>query len=219
MRFKLALVLPLLAVGGPSAIDVSVRGDRVSVHSTVAPLSDVLSRFAQVTGAELVYEASRPRQLVSVGIDAGSQAEALARLLEGQGINYALRLAANGRDVQLLVVGGATGAAPPAAAAAFSRARPPQPEMAESDQGPPEAEEAEPAPEEAEPEPAPAAAPVAEAPGPGAFVPQGPVQTSPTPPQGNTMSSPVPFQGQPQFPQPGSYPGPGPGFPRPVSYP
>jgi hypothetical protein len=88
---------------------------RVSIRSESAPLADVLTRFAQATGAEVVYEAARPRQLVSVAIEAASPAEAIARLLEGQGLDYALRLDPTGRNVEMLIL---TGAARPAAAPA-----------------------------------------------------------------------------------------------------
>jgi len=231
MRFKVALVLPLLAVGSPSAIDVSVRADRVVVHSTAAPLSDILTRFAQAAGAELVYESSRPRQLVSVGIEAGSQAEALSRLLEGQGLNYALRLGPNGRDIQLLVIGPSTSTPAPAGASGPNRGRQQPPPELEQDLSGPEADEPEQAVEEPpEPEPAPVLAP-ANLPGQTGFVTPGAVGIDnraggSMPYQGNPVGPMTPGGEQPQLPQqpqppqPASYPGPmAPHFPGPASHP
>ena len=92
MRLRIALALSLLAARSQPDIDVALRDGRVVVRTVGAPLAEVLSRFAQATGAEVVYETARPRQLVSVVIEAASPAEAIAQLLEGQGLNYALRL-------------------------------------------------------------------------------------------------------------------------------
>jgi len=123
-RLLLRLAVSLVALplaGGAALSDARVHLDngRVSIRSQSAPLTEVLARFAKATGAEVVYEAARPRQLVTVVIDEASPAEAIARLLEGQGLNYALRLDRTGRNVELLVVSGsgspaaATGAGAP----------------------------------------------------------------------------------------------------------
>jgi len=109
MRLKLALALWLAAAPSSSEIEVVIRGDRVVVHAVAAPLAEVLSRFARATGAEVVYEAPRPRQLVSIHIEAETAGEALTQLLEGQGVNYALRLDPGGRKVEMLVVTGSGG--------------------------------------------------------------------------------------------------------------
>ncbi len=109
MRLRLAAALWLVAAPSSSDIEVAVRGDRVVVNAVSAPLAEVLSRFARVTGAEVVYEAARPRQLVTIHIEAETAGEALTRILEGQGVNYALRLDPGGRRVEMLVVTGSSG--------------------------------------------------------------------------------------------------------------
>jgi hypothetical protein len=132
------LALPL--AGGAALPDAHVLFDqgRISIHSQQAPLTEILSRFAQATGAEVVYEGARPRQLVSVAIEAASPAGALAQLLEGQGLDYVLRLDPSGRNVEMLVVSGS--AAPAAASAATRSPRPPAPPPAEeSFEAPPDA--------------------------------------------------------------------------------
>jgi hypothetical protein len=115
MRLKIVLVLALVSARSQPEIDVSLKDDRVVVRTVRAPLAEILNRFAQATGAQVVYEAARPRQLVTVVIEAASPAQAISQLLEGQGLNYALRLDSTGRKVEMLVV---TGSAGPASAAA-----------------------------------------------------------------------------------------------------
>jgi hypothetical protein len=239
MRLKLALALSLLAVRSQSDVDVTLRDNRVFVRTVRAPLAEILSRFAQATGAEVVYESARPRQLVSVVIEAATTAEAIARLLEGQGLNYAVRLDPTGKNVEMLVITGST--SPPAAAAGAGRTsspitpawRPPE-EDAEADAGEldqPFAPEEPAAPEPAAPPATPPADsttnPAARSPwlggAPGA--PPGIESSSPGPMSGAPpiAGSPTPEPGQPQVPGAASYPGsppvpPQPVFPAPASY-
>lgn len=205
MRLKLALALSLLAARSQPQIDVTLRDNRVVVRATAAPLADVLTRFAQATGAVIVYEGARPRQLVTVVIEAASPAEAVARLLEGQGLNYVVRLDPTGKVVEQLVIAGSVSPAPtPAGAARNPRAGPPV-------FRPPE--------EEAPAEPGEVEAPI----GPEEAEPSAP-PSSPETPSGPAAPEP----GQPQPPGPASYPEPAPEsptvpqppvFPGPASYP
>ena len=104
--FLLALVALLPGRGIVSGTEVRVDGGRVIVQANGVPLTDVLSRFSQATGAKVVYDAAKPRQLVTVEIDASSQAEALSQLLEGQGLSYAVRLDPSGQSVDMLFLMG-----------------------------------------------------------------------------------------------------------------
>ena len=97
------------------------------------PLTEILSRFAKVTGAEILYEAQRPRQIVSVRIEADTAGDALAQLLEGQGLNYALRLDASGRKVEMLVITGSASAVAASGSADRNRRSTPLPQAAEPD--------------------------------------------------------------------------------------
>jgi hypothetical protein len=124
------LTLPLASGAALSDARVLLDHGRVTIRSQSAPLADVLSRFAQATGAEVVYDATRPRQLVSVLIEAASPAEAIVQLLEGQGLNYTLRLDSTGRNVEMLVVSVSAAAASAAATRAPRPSAPPQPEEA-----------------------------------------------------------------------------------------
>jgi len=213
MRLRLALALSLLAAPSQSDVEVTLRDNRVIVRTVRAPLADILTRFAQATGAEIVYEAARPRQLVTVVIEAGSAAEAIAQLLEGQGLNYALRLDPTGKNVEMLVITGS--ASPPATAGATRTPRSGQPAFR-----PPEEEEAEPgegdepfAPDAAEgldpwsppgTPPEDATNPAVGAPWPVApGVTPGQEPSNPEAPPG----SPAPQPGPPRPPAPASYPG------------
>ncbi|HSD66312.1 MAG TPA: hypothetical protein VLF95_06405, partial [Vicinamibacteria bacterium] len=121
MRLRLALALSLLAAPSHPDVQVTLRDGRVVIRTAGAPLAEVLKSFAEATGAEVVFEAARPRQPVSVAIEAGSAAEALAQLLEGQGLNYVLRLDSTGKMVEMLVVTGS--ASPPSSAGAARNPR------------------------------------------------------------------------------------------------
>jgi hypothetical protein len=234
-RLLLRLAVPLLALpatGGAALSDarVDLENGRVSIRSRSAPLSEVLTRFAQATGAEVVYETARPRQLVSVLIDESSPAEAIARLLEGQGLNYALRLDRTGRNVELLVV---SGSGTPATAAGTGTARAPAParveepfEAGEDDEGPivpdavEEQEAATPGPGPVDDLTAPQAAPF------GGWAPgssYGPEPSAPSTAPG-ASGFPAPEPAPPQPPGAASYPSapavpPQPVAPRPASYP
>jgi hypothetical protein len=197
MRLRLALALLLLAARSQPGIDVTLQGSRVVVRAVGAPLADILTRFGQATGAQIVYEAPRPRQLVTVVIEADSPAAAVTQLLEGQGLNYVLRLDPTGKGVDMLVIAGSANPAPtPAGSARNPRASPPA-------FLPPE--------EEDQTEPGEIEATGEEPPGP--ETPPGSVAPEPTEPQPPAPAS-YPGSGpvNPSVPQP-------PVFPEPASYP
>jgi hypothetical protein len=205
--FLLALVALLSGRGILSGTDVRVDGGRVVVQANEAPLTDVLSRFSQATGAKIVYDAAKPRQLVTVEIDASTQAEALSQLLEGQGLSYAVRLDPSGQSVDMLFVMGkgqsATAASPPAAGAERREVDRRQGHDA-VEELPIEAEaEVQEGQEAAEIVPDPLVDPTAAAPGvgpPAAPMPEGPTG-------GRSAPFAAPWQtAPPNFPQPASYP-------------
>jgi hypothetical protein len=206
------MLLALPFAGGAARSDIRVLLDhgRVSIHSESAPLAEVLSRFAQATGAEVVYETARPRQLVSVVIEANSASEAIAQLLEGQGLNYVLRLDPTGQNVEMLVVTGSAGSPAASAAAPRTRRSPATPPPQEMYEVPPGEVDQPFAPDLAE--------------GQDPSVPPGLEQSNPEAPSGSAAPEP----GQPQPPAPASYPGSAPGsppvppqpvYPGPASYP
>ena len=145
MRGIFRLLLPLLAVVPPATAGISVREaqGKVDVAAAAAPLADVLDRLARQTGMKVVYEGPAPRQLVTLSLVGRSPAEAVAAILEGQGLNYALVLDATATRVEKLLM---TGSSSPAR---HVSSPPSQPRFT------PPAPEPEPEPEPAE-EPAPA---------------------------------------------------------------
>jgi hypothetical protein len=119
--------LPLLLIAAPEAgagvvVKEAKTKGQVDVAATAAPLSDVLDRLARQTGMEIVYEGTRPRQLVTLSLAGRSPAEAVASILEGQGLNYALLMDATATRVEKLLV---TGQTPPGARAASRPSHPP----------------------------------------------------------------------------------------------
>ena len=101
----------LLLAASAFAGDVDVRGTgagRVSLRVTAAPLSDVLDRLARQTGMKVVYDGAPPRALVrGRQVEDVTVADAVADVLEGLGVSYALRLDATGMKVDTLLVLGA----------------------------------------------------------------------------------------------------------------
>ena len=107
----IARLLPLLLVFVPRAhagVDVREEQGRVDVAATAAPLFEVLDRLARQTGMKVVYEGPAPRQLVTLSLAGRSPAEAVASILEGQGLNYALVLDVTATRVDKLLVTGSS---------------------------------------------------------------------------------------------------------------
>jgi len=116
---RLAACGLLLAVASAHAGEVDVRttaAGRVSLRVTSAPLSEVLDRLARQTGMKVVYDGAPPRALVrGRQVEDATPADAVADVLEGLGVSYALRLDATGSRVDtLLVLGAGKGATSPA---------------------------------------------------------------------------------------------------------
>jgi type II secretory pathway component GspD/PulD (secretin) len=108
----MAALVALPAVSAPSSgFDVRVKEGLVTIDARAAPLSDVLDQLGHQTGMKVVYEAGRPRQIVSAAIEGLPPADALAKLLEGLGVGYGFSLDATGARVETLIISGAAGAA------------------------------------------------------------------------------------------------------------
>jgi len=183
----IARLLPLLLVFVPRAhagVEVREAQGRVDVAATAAPLFEVLDRLARQTGMKIVYEGPAPRQLVTLSLAGRSPAEAVASILEGQGLNYALVLDVTATRVdKLLVTGSSTGGRALSGSSAPSPARL-QPVR------PPPVDEAEDEPDEEDEVVLPAGVPGA----PGA---PGPPATGANPPTDKGQPQPVPAPGTP----------------------
>ena len=138
-----ALAGLLLARPGASETEVRRTGDRFDVRATTAPLSEVLDRLARETGMKVTYDGPPPRARVSLALSGVTSVQAVVSVLEGQGLNYALRMDATSTRVDtLMIVGGAAGpgAAPAPAPAAARRAIEREREAEDADEDAPPAE-------------------------------------------------------------------------------
>lgn len=133
VRARIAILLAAtLAGAGVANAQVQVRSgdDGIAVSASDATLAEVLESIARAIDAELVYEGPPPTRRVTFSVVGRTPAELMLRVLDGEGIDYALQLDAAGRSVAKLVI---------ASTASASGARRPPP-------APAPAPEAEPAP-------------------------------------------------------------------------
>jgi hypothetical protein len=215
--FFFATFLVLTAIGQasvPPPAVVKIGGGRVRIQATATPLSSVLDRLSRATGMKVVYEGAPPTDRLTADIDAGSETEALSRLLEGLGLTYAFKLDAAERHVETLYV--TAGSASTSRRASSSRAsRRPSPVMSAPEIEPDVVDESmafnEPAPDEPDLTD-PSGGIVAGSPGyvGGAPVFEGGDPQSPSFPEPASFPSPnvpgVPFPVAPVAPGPASYP-------------
>jgi hypothetical protein len=145
------VVAAVLASGLASAeTEVRVAGDKVDVRATTAPLSDVLDRLSKALGMKVVYDGPPPRGRVTMALAGLSAPRMVMAILEGQGLNFLLKLDPSGQRVDTLMIvssGGSVGSAPgsppavprPDGPRLFQRDRSPDPEP-EVEEEPPAAE-------------------------------------------------------------------------------
>jgi hypothetical protein len=108
--FVLASLAPAAAFG--EVVVQSAEG-RVDVRATAAPLSEVLDRLSRATGMKVVNEGPPPRQPMTLTLAGRTPAEAVLGVLDGLGLNYALKMDLTGTRVETLIL---SGAAPPSTA-------------------------------------------------------------------------------------------------------
>jgi hypothetical protein len=124
---------------------VRLEGERVSVRADAAPLSQILESLAQRTGMKVVWERNLGRPNVTAIVEDCTPAEAVLRLLQGSGFNYAFSMDPSGTRIEMLMIVGVPSPEPPAQPG-FVRARraeppppAPGPEAAEAPGGDPTA--------------------------------------------------------------------------------
>jgi hypothetical protein len=107
----LFLASALAAAGSARAeVDVQLKGGKVDLRATAAPLTEVLDRLSRATGMKVVQQGATPSMLLSLHLQDRTPAEAVFGVLEGLGLNYALVLDAAGQKIDTLVLAGAAGA-------------------------------------------------------------------------------------------------------------
>jgi hypothetical protein len=188
MRKVAGLTLAVVLAARSGGTETEVRkaaGDRLDVRATAAPVSEVLDRIARETGMKVTYDGAPPRARVSVTLTAVTPAQAVLAVLEGQGLNYALRMDPKSVRIEtlLMVAGSGAGASVPSAR--------PQPGPRPIDREPDITEPEEEAPSEA---PVPAPEERRPFPFPGGPPPSGPAMplALPTPPAASPGASPNP---------------------------
>src|SRR6185436_8005682 len=151
MRKVAGVALLALLAARPGAPDTEVRkaGEKLDVRANGAPVSEVLDRIARETGMKVTYDGAPPRARITVTLTGVTPAQAVLAVLEGQGLNYALRMDPKAVRIEtlLMVAGSGSGASTPAPRAQAG----PRPIDREPDITEPEEEapaEAPPAPEE-----------------------------------------------------------------------
>ena len=191
MRKVAGLALAAVLAARPGAAQTEVRrvGDKLDVKATAAPVSEVLDRIARETGMKVTYDGPPPRARVSVTLTGVTPAHAVLAVLEGQGLNYALRMDPRAVRIETLLMVASTGAAGAASAPVRPQPGPRvierEPDVTESEDEAPSEAPAVPAPEERRVFPFPGGPP-----------PTGPALplVLPTP----TMPAPSPAPAQPQ---------------------
>jgi hypothetical protein len=123
----LGALLAVAVAGSAEEIDVKATpAGRLSLKVTASPLSEVLDRLARQTGMKVIYDGAPPRTVVRFRqVEDVTPADAVANVLEGLGVSYALRLDSTGAKVDTLLVIAAT----KAAGSASSRPNPPSPRL------------------------------------------------------------------------------------------
>lgn len=178
-------IVALGAVVCEAGVEIRVAEGRVDIRATGAPLTEVLERLSKQTGMKVVYDGAPPSRIITATLEGRTPAEAVLGILEGLGLNYALRMDAAGTRVETLMMAGTAplvrGQGPPHPAPTLAPP-PPQP--------PPEEEEFV---EEDVPEPEPPPPPPQ--PGRPEGAPQGAGEGIGAPP---SWPPPAGFQGAPQ---------------------
>jgi hypothetical protein len=162
MRKVAGVALVALLAARPGGTETEVRkaaGDKLDVRATAAPISEVLDRIARETGMKVTYDGAPPRARVSVTLTGVTPAQAVLAVLEGQGLNYALRMDPKSVRIEslLMVAGSGAGAAVAARPQPGPRAIDREPDITEPEEEAPA--EAPPPPEERRPFPFPGGAP------------------------------------------------------------
>ena len=152
MRKVAGLALAVVLGARPGGTETDVRkaaGDKLDVRATAAPISEVLDRIARETGMKVTYDGAPPRARVTVSLTAVTPAQAVLAVLEGQGLNYALRMDPRAVRIEslLMVAGSGAGAPVPAARPPGPRQIDREPDITEPEEEAP-TEAAAPPPEE-----------------------------------------------------------------------
>ncbi len=118
-------VLPALFLAAQASAEIQVRvaNGRVDLQASGAPLSEVLDRLAQQTGMKVTYDGAPQRTPVDLTLTDRTPAQAVLGVLDGLGLNYALRMDASGTRIEALLISGTAPTAPAGGLAALPQPR------------------------------------------------------------------------------------------------
>jgi hypothetical protein len=133
----MTLLVLLAARAGAAQTEVRVVGDKVHLRATGATISEVLDRLGRQTDMTVMYDGAPPRGRINLDRVGLTQPQAVLSVLEGQGLNYALRMDRSGTRVEQLLLVASTGAA----SAPAPPPRPEGPRLFQREPEPPEPEE------------------------------------------------------------------------------
>lgn len=106
MRLLLLLsAVALLLSAAVPRVEILAGQGRIAIRADGAPLSDVLDELSRKAGIEVVYQGPRPRHQVTARIAGLPEEEAIATLLGGVPVSWALRRSPNGRVSTLVIAG------------------------------------------------------------------------------------------------------------------
>jgi hypothetical protein len=105
-------------------VDVTYAGGLLTIRCAEAQLADVLEQVGSATGMALILDDAVKDTPLTADIEAQPVHVALERLLEGQGVSYAMSLSPDGEKVAQMYVGTEAGAKSSTSPTA-GRARPP----------------------------------------------------------------------------------------------
>ena len=106
MRAWVVAVAVLAAVPSQAEVLIRASNGRVDVQATGAPLSEVLDRLAKQTGMKVSYDGAPQRMAVNLTLTNRTPAEAVLGILDGLGINFALKMDLTGSRVDTLLISG-----------------------------------------------------------------------------------------------------------------
>jgi hypothetical protein len=90
-------------------VDLTYAGGLLTIRCAEAELADVLEQVRSATGMALVLDDAVKHTLLTADIQAQPVHVALERLLEGQGVSYAMSLSPDGQKVAQMYVGTESG--------------------------------------------------------------------------------------------------------------
>jgi hypothetical protein len=96
-------------VSAAAEVELSGSPEHVTLKARGATLAAVLDRVARQTGMTITWDPALGRSPVSIEIVDRPQPEVVRQLLESSALNYALRLDASGKRVDMVVILGTGG--------------------------------------------------------------------------------------------------------------